>query len=113
VRRLPVAFRPQAQADLAGIFRTVLQRSQNVATAQRFTQRIKDRCDRIGHAPHAGRPRDDLLEGLRTVAFERSAVIAYRVERGSVRILNIFYGGRDFEAVYPGDTTEEAQEPPS
>jgi len=47
------------------------------------------------------------------VAFERSAVIAYRVERGSVRILNIFYGGRHLEAVYRGDTAGGAQEPPS
>ncbi|WP_348270975.1 type II toxin-antitoxin system RelE/ParE family toxin [Methylobacterium sp. ARG-1] len=79
-------FRAQARADLANIFRTVFHLSQDVPTARRFTQRIKDRCDRIGDAPHAGRPRDDLSEGLRTVPFERSAVIAYRVERGSVRI---------------------------
>ena len=109
VRRFPVAFRPQAQADLANIFRTVLHWSQDVATARRFTQRIKDRCDRIGDAPHAGRPRDDLLEGLRTVAFERSAVITYRVDRQSVRILNIFYGGRDVDGFY-GDTADEPQE---
>ncbi|WP_091863387.1 type II toxin-antitoxin system RelE/ParE family toxin [Methylobacterium brachiatum] len=104
MRRLPVVFRAQARADLANIFRTVFHLSQDVPTARRFTQRIKDRCDRIGDAPHAGRPRDDLSEGLRTVPFERSAVIAYRVERGSVRILNIFYGGRDFEAFYDSQT---------
>ncbi|WP_409565470.1 type II toxin-antitoxin system RelE/ParE family toxin [Methylobacterium sp. J-001] len=97
-------FRAQARADLANIFRTVLHLSQDAPTARRFTQRIKDRCDRIGDAPHAGRPRDDLSEGLRTVPFERSAIIAYRVERGSVRILNIFYGGRDFEAFYDNQT---------
>jgi toxin ParE1/3/4 len=47
------------------------------------------------------RPRDDLAPGLRTVPFERSAVIAYIVEGGAVQITNIFYGGRDYEALYP------------
>ena len=92
------------------MFRTILHRSQDVATARRFTPGIKDRCDRIGDAPKAGRPRDDLPEGLRTVAFERSTVIAYRVEHRSVRILNIFYGGRDVEGFYLSDSADEAQE---
>ena len=50
--------------------------------------------------PRGGRPRDDLEPGLRTVPFERSAVIAYRVESDSVLILNVFYGRRDYEALY-------------
>lgn len=36
---------------------------------------------------------------LRTVPFERSAVIAYVIDQDMVRIVNIFYGGRDFEAL--------------
>jgi toxin ParE1/3/4 len=47
-----------------------------------------------------GRPRDDLSPGLRTTPFERSVVIAYVVEGGAVQITNIFYGGRDYEALY-------------
>lgn len=43
VRRLPVAYRSEAQSDLLDIFRTVLRLSQNVATARGFVQRIKDR----------------------------------------------------------------------
>jgi toxin ParE1/3/4 len=42
------------------------------------------------------------------VPFERVAVIAYRVEPNRVRITNVFYGGRDFEALFgghePGET---------
>lgn len=30
----------------------------------------------------------------------RTAVIAYKVEHDTVRIGHIFYGGRDFEALY-------------
>jgi toxin ParE1/3/4 len=43
--------------------------------------------------------RDDLVPGLRTVPFEHRAVIAYVVENEIVRVTNIFYGGRDFEAL--------------
>ena len=57
------------------------------------------RALRIGDAPHGGRSRDDLAPGLRTVPFEASAVIAYRVG-AAVEIANVFYGGRDYEALY-------------
>jgi len=53
----------------------------------------------IGNAPHGGRSRDDIMPGLRTVPFEHSAVIAYIVDDGLVCIVNIFYGGRDYEAL--------------
>ena len=69
--------------------------------------RGRDRCDRIGNVPHGGRPRDDLEPGLRTVPFEHSAVIAYKVEDDLVRIVNIFYGGRDFESFYLGMAEED------
>ena len=107
MRRLPVAYRPEARTDLADIFRTVLRVSQHVPTARGFVQRIKDRCERIGDAPHGGRPRDDLEPGLRTVPFEHSAVITYRVEPGRVRISNVFYGGRDYEALFRGEDTKD------
>ncbi|KQP48726.1 MULTISPECIES: type II toxin-antitoxin system RelE/ParE family toxin [unclassified Methylobacterium] len=100
MRRLAVYFRPDALDDLADIFRFVRQASGNTSVAASFVRRIKARCDRIGDAPRAGRLRDDLAPGLRTVPFERCAVIAYLVEDDSVRITNVFYGGRDYEALY-------------
>ena len=106
VRRLPVTFRPAARDDLSAIFRMVLQASRSTVVARGFVQRIKDRCDGIGDAPLGGRPRDDLEPGLRTVPFERSAVIAYRIESERVRIIAVFYGGRDYEALYRGTEDE-------
>ena len=98
--RLPVAWRPQAQDDLDDIFFRVLKASQNVDVAEGYVQRIKACCDRIGDVPHGGRPRNDLQPGLRIVPFEKRAVIAYLIEADCVRIANIFYGGRDYEALY-------------
>ncbi len=87
-------------ADLSDIFEVVWQVSRNLTTAKGFVRRIRNRCTRIGDAPHGGRPRDDLEPGLRTVPFEHSAVIAYRVEPERVLITNVFYGGQDFEALF-------------
>lgn len=57
-----------------------------------------------------GTPRDDLELGLRTLPFERAAVIAYKVEQETVRIGNVFNGGRDFEALYSdGNLSPEDQ----
>ena len=101
MQRLRVEFRPSANVDIAAIFEYIFEASRSSAVAGRFVRRIRDRCERIGDVPLGGRPRDDLAPGLRTVPFERSAVIAYIVEGGAVQITNIFYGGRDYEALYP------------
>jgi toxin ParE1/3/4 len=105
MRRLKVEYQPEAISDLGEIYRYVLLRSQNRITAQAFVRRIKKRCSRIGLVPKGGTPRDDLEAGLRMVPFEHSAVIVYKVEANSVRITNVFHGGRDYEAFYLG--TEE------
>jgi toxin ParE1/3/4 len=76
-------------------------------TAIGFVRRIKSRCERIGIVPMGGVARDDLQPGLRIVPFEHSAVIAYVIEDDQVCITNVFYGGRDYEALYRG--TEPAQ----
>lgn len=108
MQHLNVFFRPEAIADLAEIYRFIAIRSQNRKIARDFVSRIKDRCNRIGMAPFGGIPRDDLELGVRTAPFERTAVIAYEVEKDAVRIGNIFYGGRDFEALYPAGTLDDA-----
>ena len=92
---------------LPTIFKYVWDVSKSADAALRFVRRIRERCKRIGDAPHSGRPRDDLDNGLRTVPFEKSAVIAYRIEGDCVWITNIFYGGRDFEALYRGAPPEK------
>ncbi|MGO6899277.1 type II toxin-antitoxin system RelE/ParE family toxin, partial [Rhizobium ruizarguesonis] len=47
-----------------------------------------------------------LAPGLRTVPFEHSAVIAYRVTK-AVEIVNVFYGGRDYESLFRAGDDEE------
>jgi toxin ParE1/3/4 len=77
MQRIEVVYRPEAIADLEDIFRFVLRMNQERDTARTYIQRIRDRCHRIGDVPLGGTSRDDIYPGLRTIPFERRAVIAY------------------------------------
>jgi toxin ParE1/3/4 len=105
--RHELRYRPAALADLEGIFRGVLQVSASPVVARRYVERIQARCRRITLVPLAGRPRDDLAPGLRSVPFERRAVIIYRILEETVEITNIFHGGRDYAALYRADPPSE------
>lgn len=102
MRRLEVRYREEAFDDLESIFLLVLNASSSFSIATGFVERIKARCERIGDAPYGGVARDVLEPDLRLTPFERTAVIVYKVEADCVRISNIFYGGRDYEALYRG-----------
>jgi toxin ParE1/3/4 len=106
MRRIPVILLEGAISDLQDIYRYIAGQSGSPTTAIRFIRRIRRRCQRIGQVPFGGRARDDLQVGLRTVPFERSTIIVYKVETARVRIVNIFYGGRDYESLYQGGTTQ-------
>lgn len=107
MRRLKVEYLPEAKNDLATIYEMILWASRNPATAYNFLQRIRARCRKIGDVPRGGRRRDDLAAGLRTVPFEHSAIIAYNIGPNRVNIVNVFYGGRDFEALYLDSPIED------
>lgn len=100
MKRLTVEYRPEAIGDIEAIFLYVLEASQNFTTASNFTDRIFDRCENVGNAPLGGVARPDLGEGIRAVPFERKAVILYRVGEKAVEIVNVFYRGRDYEAIF-------------
>ena len=74
--------------------------SASPVVARRYVERIRERCRRITLLPQAGRPRDDLAPGLRSVAFERRVVIIYRLTNETVEIINVFHGARDYAAIY-------------
>lgn len=103
MRRLEVIYREDAALSFEAIASFIIINGASIETAERFIARIRRRCERIGEVPLGGRPRDDLLPGLRTVPFEDSGVIAYIVRNDRVEIVDIFYGGRDYEALYRED----------
>ena len=99
MQRLPVEYRTDAVEDIERLFDDVLQASSDAVTAARFTDRVFERCEKIGDAPFGGVSRDDLGPSIRIVPFERKAVILYVFENQVVWITNVFWGRRDYAAV--------------
>ncbi|MBB3965570.1 type II toxin-antitoxin system RelE/ParE family toxin [Rhizobium metallidurans] len=94
-----VEYLPAAFTGIAEIFSYVLGSSQSPLTAERYIDRLYERCEHIADAPFGGVSRADLGLDLRMAVFERSIVILYRVEADTILITNIFSGGRDYETL--------------
>ena len=88
-----VSFRPDAKADLRGLYDHIANEA-GAATAGHYVDQLAAACLRLRDFPERGRRRDDIAPGLRTIAFERRVLIAYRVLPGTVEIVAILYGGR-------------------
>lgn len=74
-----------------------------------YVRRLRERTEKLQTGPFRGRERDDIRPGLRVVPVARSAVIAFDVdeEKGVVRVLNYFHGGRDYETLLRSRTEGE------
>jgi len=103
MRRLAVRFREEAIADLTEILDHLISEGAGQGTALGFIGRIQEKCETIGGLPEGYPARPDLGPGIRIAGFERSAVIAYRLHDETVEIVNVFYGGRDYEALMRPD----------
>jgi plasmid stabilization system protein ParE len=66
----------------------------------RYVTSIVGHCRKLDTFPLRGTPRNDLMSGLRTIAFERRVVIGYLVEGDAVWIVGISYGGRSLSEVF-------------
>jgi toxin ParE1/3/4 len=64
----------------------------------RYLGRIQAYCSGLREFPARGTRRDDVLEGLRIIGFERRVSIAFRIVGTGVVILRVLYGGRQFES---------------
>lgn len=100
MKRFNVQILEDADLDLFKLALYIIESGGSVRTAERYVDRIIIRCRKIGNIPFGGRPRDDLLPGLRMVPFEKNTIIAYRITGDTVEITNVFHGGRDYEALF-------------
>ena len=102
MRRLPVRFREEAASDLMEVLDYLIEQGADPDVALGFVDRIRRRCEAIGELPEGYPARPDLGPDIRIAPFERSALIAYRVIDAAVEIVDVFYGGRDYEAIMRG-----------
>jgi toxin ParE1/3/4 len=93
--RYELIFSPEAREDLDGIFNYIRQNTGD-AVAARYIERIDAYCKSLGDFPVRGSRRDDLLTGMRLVAFERRLSIGFQIVGRNVIFLRFLYGGRQF-----------------
>lgn len=92
-----VCFSPEAEAQLADLF-SYIARASSWKLADGYVSAVIDYCEGLSLFPLRGRSRDDIRPGLRVTTYRRRTVIAYVVHEGTVMILGIFHGGRDYES---------------
>ena len=97
--KLKVVFTPEARDDLLELYDFIAQHG-SPGRAMAYIERIEKACMSLQTLPNRGTLREDLRPGLRVMGFERRALIAFRVNPGSVAILRILYGGRSMERAF-------------
>ena len=93
-RAIRVRLSPPAIADLKRIADWIGDYADE-DVAEAYVRRIERRCGQLSSFPRRGRQRDELGEGLRSIAFERRATILYRIEADEVVVLRVHHAGRD------------------
>jgi toxin ParE1/3/4 len=96
-----VLLMPDAITDLESIYEYITEQSGFPERAWAYIEKLRERCHTLEVAPLRGQQRDDLLEGVRIYPLDKSAVAAFIVDdkEQTVCILNVFYGGRDYETL--------------
>jgi toxin ParE1/3/4 len=97
-----IEFSPVALGDLIDLYDFIAERD-GEQRAIGYIDRIEECCGSLSLFPNRGTRNEarDLRPGLRILGFERRAVIAFRIQAGTVTILRVLYGGRDVETAFP------------
>ena len=101
MKHYDVYLMPDAIKDLAGIYEYIADKSGFPERAWAHVEKLRQKCGELETAPLRGRQRNDLMQNLRVAPIDTKAVVAFIVdeEKRAVLVLNIFYGGRDYEAL--------------
>lgn len=97
-RKGTAVWSPEAVHDLDGIW-DYYQRVAGRSTAENIIRRIGEIVATIEDHPFAGRERNELRPGLRSLA-AKPYVIFYRVKRDLPAIVRILDGRRDIEEIF-------------
>lgn len=92
---------PDAIKDLEIIYEYIAEQSGFPERAWAYMEKLKLNCQELETFPIRGQLRNDLMGELRIYPLDSRAVAAFLVDEAklTVRILNIFYGRCDYEAL--------------
>jgi toxin ParE1/3/4 len=71
-------------------------------TADRQLRTIVTACERLAARPLLGRPRNELVQGMRSIVV-RPYLVFYRVGDATVEIIRVLHGRRDLDAIFTND----------
>ena len=97
---------PDAIQDLTNIYEYIAAKSGLPEVAWAYIEKLRQKCHDLKTIPLIGQQRNDLRKNLRIIAIDKKAIAAFEVieDKQIVTILNIFYGGRDYEAIMGSET---------
>jgi toxin ParE1/3/4 len=93
-----VVWAPRAKRDLADVWRYYA-RVASIEVADKLLREIDEAAQRLSNDAHRWRARDELMPGLRS-ALVPPHIIFYRVENGTVQIVRVLHGRRNFPAIF-------------
>jgi len=101
MKHYDVYLMPDAIKDLNEIYEYIAEKSGLPEVAWAYIEKLRHKCYEFRTTPIRGQKRDDLRLNLRVAVIDKNAVAAFEVDEDqqSVTILNIFYGGRDYETI--------------
>jgi len=102
VTQYTVIFTPEAQEQLAALYRTIAAAT-SPEIANRYTGALVTYCEGLQTFPRRCARRDDIRPGLRITNYKKRAVIAFDVDAERVSIIGVFYGGQDYETALQSD----------
>lgn len=102
MRAYSIVWRPKARADLFALYDWIANEA-GADTAYNYTSQIEEQVAKLAYYPDRGTPRDDLVAGLRTIAYRRRTTIAYRVFETEVEILSIIHAGKELTGLFHDD----------
>lgn len=95
---IKVIFRPKAEDDLFAIYEFIA--GDSPARAIEFIRRLRALCTSLETMPERGALREDFAPGVRILVFEQRVTIAYRVRKGEIQIIRLFYAGRNTPSAF-------------
>lgn len=103
---------PDAIQDLTDVYEYIAAKSGFPEVAWAYIEKLRQKCHDLKTMPLVGQKRNDLRENLRIVAIDKNAIAAFEVieDKQSITILNIFYGGRDYETIMGSETSHKNDE---
>ena len=96
--RRPIDWSPEARADLSEIWNYYVKVAGR-HTADKIVREIGEVCRLLEDHPFAGRARDEVRPGLRSIA-ARPHVVFYRVKNDIAEIVRVLDGRRDLDEIF-------------